>query len=120
MASQERLWSQLEREKAPEGSTAEIALAADGIGRFTPTVTGQYVFSLEGQNVERSLQVIEASSAPFHNLNYYGSGTMVRVGERLGRRRQRRRHLTSRGKHRTTASGDPGWFVAVALATPKT
>ncbi|MFM7203521.1 MAG: Ig-like domain-containing protein [Myxococcota bacterium] len=64
---------------APENNRNELVQGADGIARFSPSVPGAYRFTLGDTGEEVSLSVIEASDAPFHNLNLYGTRTMTAV-----------------------------------------
>lgn len=73
-------WSLVE---APAENLNVLVEGADGISRFSPVVPGAYRFTLGDTEESVTLQVIEASEAPFHNLNHYGSRTMTAVGDEL-------------------------------------
>lgn len=68
---------------APENNLNELVQGADGIARFSPSVPGAYRFTLGDTGEEVSLTVIDASEAPFHNLNLYGTRTMTAVNSEI-------------------------------------
>ena len=71
---------------APAGNTAAVQTGADGEVRFTPQLVGQYVFtSSEPAGTQRghTVVVVEPTSLPFENHNYYPTRSITQVGDEL-------------------------------------
>ncbi len=70
--------------EAPADSAAELVHGADGLWRLTPTVPGNYRFTVSsGSDESLDLTVVPADTRPFTNLNYYPSQSLAEVGGEL-------------------------------------
>jgi DNA-binding beta-propeller fold protein YncE len=68
--------------EAPSDNANAIVLGSDGYVRFTPHVAGTYSFAKNGDVVEL-LTVVNADTAPFHNVNYYGGASIAFGGDEV-------------------------------------
>ena len=65
----------------PEDNANEVVAGDDGFSRFTPVVTGDYVFQIDGSEERRSLTVV--ADVPYEHFNYYATSSLAQVGKEL-------------------------------------
>ena len=68
---------------APDGNRNTVVQVDGDHPRFTPTIPGVYVFSVDALQLTRSLSVVAASDAPFEHYNYYPGLSVSPVGDEL-------------------------------------
>lgn len=68
-------------ETQPTGASAKVIAGVDGHSRVTPLTPGAWRFRRGG--VTRDLTVVAASERPFHNVSYYPSRALAKVGDEL-------------------------------------